>query len=299
MSPDILADSLKRRIRSFWNAQPCGTKFARATVGTAEFFQEIEQHRYRTEWHIPEIVKFPAWRGHDVLEVGCGLGTEGVNFARAGARYVGIDLSEVSVEWTRKRFALEGLRGAFRVADAEALPFEDAAFDLVYSHGVLHHTADIAKAVDEAYRVLKPRGTAIVMVYHRNSYNYHVNIMLLRRFGARLLRFDWGPALIHKMTGEDVTRLLNLQTRYCADRRAFLARDEFLSRNTDGAENPLSRVFSKSDAQRLFNRFRSVRTEVHFLNRRWLPLVGPHMPRKVEDMVAGRFGWHLWVLAQK
>ena len=101
--------------------------------------------------------------------------------AKAGADYTGIDLTEAAIELARKRFALSQLNGEFRVSDAENLDFDDASFDLVYSHGVLHHTPDIEAAVREIYRVLKPGGRAIVMLYHRGSYNYRVGIRVLRR----------------------------------------------------------------------------------------------------------------------
>src|SRR4030095_3402430 len=119
---------------------PCGTKFSDAEMGTSEFFDRVEARRYGKEWHIPIAADFKSASGLKVLEVGCGLGTDGAQFARAGADYTGIDLTEASIELARKRFELSGLKGDFRVADAEKLEFDDRTFDLVYSHGVLHHT---------------------------------------------------------------------------------------------------------------------------------------------------------------
>ena len=138
-------EDLKERVRAFWQEHPCGTKFSDAEMGTREFFDRIEQHRYEKEWHIPAAGGFAATGGLKVLEIGCGLGTDGAQFAKAGADYTGIDLTEASVELARKRFELSGLKGEFRVADAEKLDFPDASFDLVYSHGVLHHTPDTEK----------------------------------------------------------------------------------------------------------------------------------------------------------
>ena len=156
--------NLKERVRSFWQANPCGTKFADAEVGTREFFERVEKHRYRTEWHIPAAAGFDKARGLRVLEVGCGLGTDGAQFARAGAVYTGIDLTEAAIGLARRRFELESLPGEFRISDAERLDFPDESFDLVYSHGVLHHTPDTARAVGEVHRVLRPGGRAIVML---------------------------------------------------------------------------------------------------------------------------------------
>src|SRR5215211_6674868 len=124
-----MAEDLKTRVHDFWQANPCGTKFAQGEIGTREFFDTVDQHRYQTESHIPKVIGFDRWKDRDVLEVGCGLGTDGINFARAGARYTAIDLTEASIALVRKRFEIEGLKASLRVADAEALPFNDASFD--------------------------------------------------------------------------------------------------------------------------------------------------------------------------
>src|SRR5262249_18356558 len=177
--PDLMNKTnaeLKERVRAFWQEHPCGTKFSDAEMGSREFFDRIEAHRYGKEWHIPAAADFAGARGLKVLEIGCGLGTDGAQFAAAGADYTGIDLTQASIELARKRFELSGLKGEFRVADAEQLDFADETFDLVYSHGVLHHTPDIEAAVREIHRVLKPAGRARVMLYHRGSYNYRVGI---------------------------------------------------------------------------------------------------------------------------
>jgi ubiquinone/menaquinone biosynthesis C-methylase UbiE len=189
--------------------------------------------------------------------------------------------------------------GELRVADAEALPFADASFDLFYSHGVLHHTPDTARAISEAYRVLRPGGQAMVMLYHKNSYNYYVNIMALRRVGARLLGFNWGPPLVAKLTGEPQDRLNQLREMYEHDREGFLSTQQFLNNNTDGPGNPLARVFSRREAAALFSEFKTVSTETHFMNKRWIPLIGGLIPGTVERRMAGVMGWHLWILAIK
>ncbi|HEU4387285.1 MAG TPA: class I SAM-dependent methyltransferase [Blastocatellia bacterium] len=298
-SDDVVSESLKSQVHDFWEANPCGAKFAEIEIGTPEFFAQVEKHRYATEWHIPEVIRFERWSGRDVLEVGCGLGTEAVRFARVGAHYTGVDLTERSIELARRRFDQEGLAGQLRVADAEALPFDDESFDLVYSHGVLHHTPDTQRAIDEIHRVLRPEGTAMVMLYHKRSYNYYVNIMTLRRWGIRLLAFDWGPSLVSKVTGEDRGRLVEMQRLYRSDARSLLSRENFVSQNTDGVGNPLAKVYTRRTATKMFSRFASVSTEVHFINKRWIPIFGKLMPRGADRLLARIAGWHLWIIARK
>src|SRR5712691_10375290 len=198
---------LKERVRAFWQAHPCGTKFSDAEMGTREFFARVEAHRYAKEWHIPEAADFAGTRGLRVLEIGCGLGTDGAQFAKAGADYTGVDLTDAAVELATKHFELLGLRGDFRTADAENLDFADESFDLVYSHGVLHHTPDTAAAVSEIHRVLKPGGRAVVMLYHRGSYNYRIGIRVLRRAGANLLKSESGIKIVNRLTGEPMESL--------------------------------------------------------------------------------------------
>lgn len=291
--------ALKERVRAFWQAHPCGTKFSDAEMGSREFFERVEAHRYSKEWHIPEAAGFASARGLRVLEIGCGLGTDGAQFAAAGAEYTGVDLTDASIELARKKFDLAGLRGEFRVADAESLDFADSSFDLVYSHGVLHHTPDTAGAVREIHRVLKPGGRAIVMLYHRGSYNYRIGISVLRRAGARLLKSESGIRIVNRLTGEPLDSLREHARLLSANSNGYLRSDEFLSQSTDGAGNPLARVYSRREARELFRDFRNVSLRAYFLNKRFIPLIGNLLPRSIESALASRWGWHLWVYAQK
>jgi ubiquinone/menaquinone biosynthesis C-methylase UbiE len=291
--------NLKERVRAFWQANPCGTKFSDAEPGSRLFFERVEEHRYSTEWHIPDAAEFDSARGLKVLEIGCGLGTDGAQFAKAGADYTGVDLTDAAVNLAKRRFELFALKGQFRVSDAENLDFTPNSFDLVYSHGVLHHTPDTAAAVREVYRVLRPGGRAVVMLYHRNSYNYRVNIGMLRRAGSRLLRFDQGLKLVHALTGEPVESLREHARMLKQDQESYLAPGEFLNQHTDGAGNPLARVYSRTEARNLFRDFRSAETRVFFLNKRWIPLIGNLLPRELESRLASRWGWHLWIYAVK
>jgi len=184
------AQETKSRVRKFWEDEPCGSVHGSAPEGTKEYFDEIEQRRYELEPFIASMADFAASRGKSVLEIGVGLGTDFVQFARAGAKVTGIDLTEHGVELVRRRLALEGLEGDVRVADAESLPFEDESFDKVYSWGVLHHTPATEQSVREAMRVLRPGGDLCVMLYSRHSwvaYKLWVRFALLEgRLGRSL-----------------------------------------------------------------------------------------------------------------
>jgi ubiquinone/menaquinone biosynthesis C-methylase UbiE len=180
--------ALKREVRRFWEMTPCGSEDATAPEGTRDYYTQVERYRYEREPFIRRFAEFESTHNLQVLEIGVGLGTDHLQFARAGARLHGIDLTERGVELVRARLALEELSSDLRVADAEALPFADDTFDVVYSWGVLHHTPDTARAISEAVRVSRPGGRICIMVYSRHawvSYGLWLRHGLLRRRPTR------------------------------------------------------------------------------------------------------------------
>jgi ubiquinone/menaquinone biosynthesis C-methylase UbiE len=160
-------------VRDFWNARPCNIRHSPKPVGDREYFDEVEARKYFVEPHIPRFAEFSRWTGQRVLEVGCGIGTDTINFARAGARVTAVDLSERSLEIARRRAAVYGLTNIdFRHANVEELSevLRGEQYDLVYSFGVIHHTPHPEAALRELVALLRPGGTLKIMVYHRRSW---------------------------------------------------------------------------------------------------------------------------------
>ena len=126
------------------------------------------------EPHIAGFAQFDRWRGKRVLEIGCGIGTDAINFARAGADYTGVELSEVSLALTRRRFEVYGLGARLIQCNAEQLSryVEPASFDLVYSFGVIHHTPNPDRVLHEAGVVARPGGDFRLMLYASNSWKH-------------------------------------------------------------------------------------------------------------------------------
>jgi len=160
-------------VRTYWNDRPCNLRHSPKPVGSREYFDEVEARKYFVEPHIPGFADFGAWAGKRVLEVGCGMGTDTMNFARAGARVTAVDLSDESLALARRRAEVFGLDDIeFFQADAEHLtdvvPVEP--YDLVYSFGVIHHTPNPPAAVDQIRQYLTPAGELRLMVYSRVSY---------------------------------------------------------------------------------------------------------------------------------
>lgn len=159
-------------VRDYWNRRPCNIRHSNKPVGSREYYDEVEARKYFVEPHIPQFAEFSKWTGKKVLEIGCGIGTDAVNFARAGADYFATDLSEESLKVARQRFALFGLSGNFVVCDAENLSAAvgERDFDLIYSFGVIHHTPKPAQIIREARTLIAKDGEFRVMLYAKNSW---------------------------------------------------------------------------------------------------------------------------------
>jgi ubiquinone/menaquinone biosynthesis C-methylase UbiE len=158
-------------IQAYWNERIHDLEMTAHPVGTREFFDDLEDYRFDKLHYLPQLVDFAAYRGRTLLEVGCGIGTDLVRFAQNGALVTGVDLSSTAIELAQRNFAQRGVTAVdLRVANAEALPFDDASFDVVYGHGVVQYTADAPRLIRECHRVLKPGGEAIFMVYNRISW---------------------------------------------------------------------------------------------------------------------------------
>lgn len=229
----------KERTRIQWSSDPCGSSTSRAAFGTREYFDEVEHYRYDVyaPWMRRDI-GFDRHPGKRLLEVGVGMGSDHLQWARGGAVCHGIDLTPRCIDITRERLALYGLHSTLQTMDAESLQFEDESFDLVYSFGVLHHTPDTQGAIDEIYRVLKPGGSAIIMLYHRDS--WHVMMRCVLMWGLHQRGFD--AKTLHDMLGEG---------EYAATRTVL----------------PLVKTYSRGEAQFLFRKFRRADNIVRQLTR--------------------------------
>ena len=157
-------------VRRYWNRHIHDLEITSHPVGTPGFFADLDQYHFEKLHHLLRLVDFDAWRGKQVLEVGCGAGTDLARFARGGAIVTGVDLTASAIELAKQNFAQQGLQGAFREADGEQLPFDADTFDLVYAHGVVQYTPDGGALIDECRRVLKPGGEAVFQVYNRVSW---------------------------------------------------------------------------------------------------------------------------------
>jgi len=160
-------------VRRYWDARPCNIRHSQKPVGSKEYFDEVEARKYLVEPHIPGFAEFDRWAGKRVLEVGCGIGTDSINFGRAGAQLTAVDLSTESLNIARQRAEVMGVADRIEFVQANAEELTSAvsgSYDLVYSFGVVHHTPHPERAIEQIRALVAPQGTLKLMVYHRRSW---------------------------------------------------------------------------------------------------------------------------------
>jgi SAM-dependent methyltransferase len=256
---------------------------ARYEMGSVEFFDRLDREFY--SWNRPlhrdrpfdRLFPFADYtNGAKVLEIGCGLGTLAMNWARNGAAITAVDLNPVSIEQTRKRFDLLKLTGRVELMDARELALPGGAFDYVYSWGALHHSPDIKKSLSEMMRVLRPGGGFGLMVYNRRS-------------------------LLHWYKTVYTEGFLHSESR-------FLGPVELASRYGDGARaegNPHTWPETRQSLHAMlgpYNRDLDVKvlgTDLDTVFHALLPGLGLFLPAWAKKPWARRFGWSLWAHGHK
>ena len=210
-----------KRVVAFWDARPCNIRHSQKPLGTREYFDEVEARKYFVEPHIPRFAEFARWNGKRVLEIGCGIGTDTINFARHGAEVTAVDISGRSLDVARARAAVYGLAHqiTFYQANVEELTefVPVRPYDLVYSFGVLHHTPHPSRAVAELRQYMRQGSTFKMMVYHRHSWRV-LGILLkhgkgrfwdLDRLIAEYSEAQTGCPVTYAYSPRQIVKLLN------------------------------------------------------------------------------------------
>ncbi|MDY0093242.1 MAG: class I SAM-dependent methyltransferase [Candidatus Vecturithrix sp.] len=192
-----------QEVQEYWNEYINDIEVARHEIGSREFFDELEHYRYQKLAYLPQVVSFPGYKGKKVLEIGCGVGLDSLQFARAGAELTAIDLTPNAITLAKRNLEVHGFQATFLNMNAEALEFPDNHFDAVYSHGVLHHTPRPQQAIDEVLRVLKPGGEAVIMLYKKNSWMH----LLTRIEGVHVEHEEKEAPVIFYYTCDEVHQL--------------------------------------------------------------------------------------------
>jgi ubiquinone/menaquinone biosynthesis C-methylase UbiE len=252
------------QVQSFWDQNPLCAWAVPFEPGSREYFACYDRLREKNESteFSSGFHKYADFKGKRVLDIGCGNGYVLSRYAARGADVHGVDISGEAVTICRKRFELYGLRGSFSQANAEKLPFEDNFFDCACSMGVLHHVPDTQQAVAEIFRVLKPGGRFMLMVYHRNSALYRIMFPL-----QSLLK------------GVPASRLVN---------------------EVDGAGNPKGDVYTKAELAGLLRQFDQIHMFAGlFQGYMLVPKLGRYIPDRLLRPFERLCGWFLYAACIK
>lgn len=264
------------KVKSFWEDNPVAASGIDAQPGTAEFYARFDAIREADDCEPYEysdlIHGYSTSQGKRVLDVGCGNGYVLSRYAMNGAEVFGVDMTQRAVDLSRRRFELADLQGSFQTTDGASLPFEDNSFDIACSMGVLHHIEDPRPMVDEMFRVLKPGGKIILMLYYRYSWKTIVIMRLKRLFHPNY-------------RGKSQQQALNMN---------------------DGDDCPLALVYSKAEARALLSRFEGHNCRLNQLSWKQLFLIAPLaralkplLPRQSDNVIARTLGWNLYIEATK
>jgi 2-polyprenyl-3-methyl-5-hydroxy-6-metoxy-1,4-benzoquinol methylase len=273
-------ESVQSENRAWWTAHPMTYDWhstIKAQPMTQPWFDEIDGRWISASFpYVSSVMPFdkimPAdLRGKRVLEIGCGMGLHTEQLVRRGAQVTAIDITTPAIDATRARLQIRGLRAVVEQADAEALPFGSASFDLVWSWGVIHHAARTALIVRQIARVLDASGEARIMVYNRDA------------------RITWLVLLRHYLMG-----------------RGYKSKsvDEVLWEHTDGYLARHYTVDGLDDMLRGFFRHSTTRilgqeTDAVPLPARLRTRVAPIISSSRKEALAAKHGWFLFATARE
>lgn len=272
------------QVQEFWQGHPCGElKVGGLDSYDADvdaFFTQYDAFRFATEGHILKCLDGISLQGKRTLEIGLGQGADSEQLIRRGAVWSGVDLTAESIRRVRLRLTLRNLPfKELKQGSVTKLPFEDKSFDVVYSHGVLHHVPDIHLAQREIRRVLKPGGELVVMLYAKYSLNYLLSIFLLRRLGLVALYYSgYRPGGLYNQHLDNAKKMGLWR---------YLRMKNFIHKNTDGPLNPYAKVYDRRHVERDFPDFEITRMYRQFMHAPPLPVRRLPLERWL--------GWHLWV----
>lgn len=265
-----------KSVKDYWDQRPCNIRHSNAKIGTVKYFNEVEKRKYFVEPHILKFAEFSRWKNKNVLEIGCGIGTDTINFAREGASVTAVELSKKSLNLAKKRATIFGLnkRIKFYYANAEDLsksvPLKK--YDLIYSFGVIHHTPNAQEVVYELKKYCKRETTVKIMVYHKFSWK---TLWILFKFG----------------------------------KGKFWKLNSLISQHSEAAfGSPITYLYSKKEIMRLLKGFRITNIVVdHIFPYKISDYVQYKykkvwyfrcLPKSLFRILETHFGWHLLITAK-
>lgn len=269
------------QVKAFWNKRPCNIKHSSENVGSYEYFEDVRKKRYFVEPHIKEFADFSRWKGKKVLEIGCGIGTDTIEFALAGAQVTAVDLSCESLMIAKQRAKVYGVEDniTFYQGDAEELsefvPLD--LYDLVYSFGVIHHTPDPGNVLWNIDKYIDEISEVRIMLYHKRSW--------------RVLEILWNTPIKY-ISKKNLNNIIALQSEAqtgCPITYTYTKKQakELIEDNSLLIENiEIKHVFPY--------RVKDYKEQRYV--KKWY---FRFMPKLLFNYLSSKFGWHLCITARK
>ncbi|CAB1058043.1 hypothetical protein D1BOALGB6SA_2799 [Olavius sp. associated proteobacterium Delta 1] len=277
-----------KNVEKFWDKKLFGGHFIKAPYLSETFFEEYRQFRFQKEHHLNWLIDWQSAKGKDILEIGLGIGTDATRWAKYSKSFTGIDLTHEAARVTKLHLRYLGYNGQILKANAEELPFSNGRFDIVYSHGVLHHTPSIEKAFRQVHRVLKSNGLFILMLYTKDSFNYWIRIQFYFR-----LRFLFEMYRLRKgfeISEPWISHLIN----YHKTGWQYFSWNVWPHHCTDGPDCEIANIYHKSEIVQLLKdsgfmikKMRKAHFPTNFLS------------QKIESILAKYVGFFMFVSAVK
>ena len=170
-------------LQNYWDNNLHDHEVTNEPEGSENFFRDLEKYHYEKLDYLPRVLDFGSYKGKKVLEVGCGVGIDLMNFAKQRAFVTGIDLSKNHIKLATEYFKLHEIKGNLLIMNGEDMKFKDSIFDMVFAYGVLAYTPKPSLMISEIHRVLKPGGKAILMMYHKNSWLFYIARLTIFKLG--------------------------------------------------------------------------------------------------------------------
>lgn len=214
---------MKQKIKEFWNKQPCNIKHSKKKFLSKKYFNEVKRKRYFIEPHIKEFAKFKNYNKKNVLEIGCGIGTDAIEFIKNGAKYFGIEYSEKSLEITKKRIEILNLKNKnpklfnLDCENLSKIKKLNIKFHLIYSFGVIHHTINMKKSFNEIYKLANQNTEIKIMLYAKNSYKNFLITHTPYRYESQK-----GCSVIQKVDINDVKKLIKNKFKIIKYKQDFI-----------------------------------------------------------------------------
>lgn len=237
----------------FWN-ELCGSTLAEKlgiyNDKSLESLKKFDDFYFDYYPYLLDHVNLDEIRGCDVMEVGLGYGSLSQKLAGCSKAYTGMDISTGPVGMANYRMEKNGLNGLAIKSSILSNEIESESKDYVISIGCYHHTGDVEKCINETYRILRPGGIALIMVYNQFSYRQWIKWPLNTLFrllgNTRISQIDQKWSYDHNISGEAAPETVFLSVKELRYLFSKYSKTNFTKENLNISHSKLRKIGLKT-----------------------------------------------------